>query len=77
MAGILRLKDVSKEYPRSGVAISCTAVSGKPADASPAVTHAAIARLDARASEPPRRMHALPALTHRPAASAVTSGRDS
>ena len=37
----------------------------------------AIARFDFSDSLPPRRMHALPDLMHRPPASAVTFGRDS
>ncbi len=43
----------------------------------PSRTQAAIARLLRSASEPPRRIVALPDLRHSPAASAVTLGRDS
>ena len=52
-------------------------VLGQSGGAQAACTHAAIAWLLRIASEPPRRIVALPALRHRPAASAVTFGRDS
>ena len=62
---------------RSLVPTTCTASRGSPAAASPSWMHPAIARFDASASEPPRRMVALPDFRHSPAASAVTLGRDS
>ena len=62
---------------RSAVPTTCTAASGRPAALRPARTQAAIAWFECSASEPPRRMQALPAFRHRPAASAVTFGRDS
>ena len=62
---------------RSVVSTTWTASAGRPASASPARTHSAIARFEWIASEPPRRMTALPALRQRPPASAVTFGRDS
>ena len=49
---------------RSVVATTCTAFSGRPAARSPSCTHAAIAWLLRSASEPPRRIVALPALRH-------------
>ena len=62
---------------RSVVATICTAFSGSPAARRPRCTQAAMAWLLWIASEPPRRIVALPALRHSPAASAVTFGRDS
>ena len=62
---------------RSVVSSTCTASAGNPASASPAWMHAAIAVLEWNASEPPRRMQALPDFRHSAAASAVTLGRDS
>ena len=62
---------------RSVVAITCTASSGSPALRSPSRTSAASAWLLWIASEPPRRIVALPDLMHSPAASMVTFGRDS
>ena len=60
---------------RSVVATSCTASGGRPASASAAWTIRASARFDASASEPPRRMQALPLLIASAAASIVTFGR--
>ena len=51
---------------RSVVAITCTASSGSPAARRPSCTQAAIAALLWIASEPPRRIVALPDLRHRP-----------
>ncbi len=62
---------------RSVVSTTCTAVCGSPASASPAAMACAMARLEWMASEPPRRMQALPDFRHSAAASAVTLGRDS
>ena len=56
---------------------SCMAPAGSPAAAAPSVSRAAIAVLVAKASDPPFRSTALPDFKHRPAASAVTLGRDS
>ena len=74
--------DEAREYfantaARSVVSITCTASTGSPARFRPAAMQRAIARLERMASDPPRRIVALPALRHRPAASAVTLGRDS
>ena len=60
---------------RSVVGTSCTASSGKPASVSACCTSAARARLESIASEPPRKMAALPLLMDRLAASIVTLGR--
>ena len=60
---------------RSGVGTSWMASSGRPASARPRRNAAAIAREVRRLSEPPRRIAALPALTHSAPASAVTLGR--
>ncbi len=62
---------------RSAMPTSWTAASGNRALFNPARTQAAMARFDSSASEPPRRMQALPALMQSAAASAVTFGRDS
>jgi hypothetical protein len=62
---------------RSVVSTTCTPCSGRPAPRRPSPTSAASARLQWMASEPPRRMAALPLLMHRPAASTVTFGRAS
>ncbi|MNC84541.1 hypothetical protein D3C83_00970 [compost metagenome] len=62
---------------RSVVSITCTTVSGSPAALRPACTHAAIAWFEWIASDPPRKIAALPDLMQSPAASAVTLGRDS
>ncbi|MCY1438948.1 hypothetical protein D9M71_551660 [compost metagenome] len=62
---------------RSVVSTTCTTAAGKPASARPRWMQAAMARLEWMASEPPRRMVALPDLRHRLAASMVTFGRDS
>ncbi len=62
---------------RSVIPTTCTASTGRLAARRPACTQAAMAWLLCSASEPPRRMAALPALRHKPAASAVTLGRDS
>ena len=68
---------ISPTAARSAKSTSCTALSGSPAAFRPARTHAAMTRLECSDSEPPRRMQALPDLTHSAAASAVTFGRDS
>ena len=60
---------------RSVVPTSCTASGGRPASASDSRTSAASARFDCSASEPPRRMQALPLLMASDAASIVTFGR--
>ena len=62
---------------RSVVSIACTASSGSPVLRSPSRTSAASAWLLWNASEPPRRIVALPDLMHSAAASIVTFGRDS
>ncbi|MCY1269828.1 hypothetical protein D9M70_183370 [compost metagenome] len=62
---------------RSVVSTTCTALAGRPASARPAWMQTAIAWLEWIASEPPRRMVALPDFRHRLAASMVTFGRDS
>ncbi len=62
---------------RSVVSITCTASDGSPAADRPSATSAASAVLDSIASEPPRRMVALPDFRHSAAASMVTFGRDS
>ena len=53
------------------------ASAGPPAFSTALASTAAIIVFDSIASLPPRRTTALPDLTHRPAASAVTFGRDS
>ncbi|MEY4908712.1 MAG: hypothetical protein RL260_2430 [Pseudomonadota bacterium] len=60
---------------RSVVSTSCTAVAGRPASTSAACTSFHSARLEWIASEPPRRMQALPLLIASDAASIVTFGR--
>ncbi|MDT4844237.1 hypothetical protein FQZ97_781880 [compost metagenome] len=60
---------------RSVVGTSCTASAGRPAATSARCTRVARARLESMASEPPRRMQALPLLIDRLAASMVTFGR--
>ena len=60
---------------RSVVTTSCTAAGGRPASASAACTQRHSARLECSASEPPRRMQALPLLIASEAASMVTLGR--
>jgi hypothetical protein len=60
---------------RSVVGTSCTASGGRPASARAPCTSAASARLLWMASEPPRKMQALPLLMARLAASMVTFGR--
>jgi len=60
---------------RSVVCTSCTASTGRPASASAPDTSSASALFDSMASEPPRRMAALPDLIARLAASMVTLGR--
>ena len=60
---------------RSVVATSCTASGGRPASLSAACTSLANARLLWMASEPPRRIAALPLLMASDAASIVTLGR--
>ncbi len=62
---------------RSVVEITCTASGGRPAAARPSATRAASAVLESIASEPPRKMVALPDFRHSAAASMVTLGRDS
>ena len=77
MSTYSRMVMSSPTAARSGVATSCTADCGSPAAFNPACTHLAITPFEASASEPPRRMQALPDLRQRAAASAVTFGRDS
>ncbi len=60
---------------RSVVSISCTAVAGRPAATSASPVSRASRRLLSIASEPPRRIVALPLLMHSAAASMVTFGR--
>ena len=60
---------------RSVVCTSCTASAGKPLSVSANCTNFASALLDSMASEPPRRMQALPLLMDKLAASMVTLGR--
>jgi hypothetical protein len=60
---------------RSVVSISCTPSAGKPASTNAACTSRASARFDFSASEPPRRITALPLLMASDAASIVTLGR--
>ena len=60
---------------RSVVSTSCTAVAGSPASTSAACTSFHSARFEWIASEPPRRMQALPLLMASEAASIVTFGR--
>ena len=60
---------------RSVVCTSCTASGGRPASASAACTTFHSARLEWIASEPPRRIAALPLLIASEAASIVTLGR--
>ena len=60
---------------RSVVATSCTASGGRPASSSASCTTCASARLLWIASEPPRRIAALPLLMASDAASMVTLGR--
>jgi len=62
---------------RSTMGTSWMAFSGSPLTRSTLRRIALRARLEWIASEPPRRMTALPAFRHRAAASAVTLGRDS
>jgi hypothetical protein len=60
---------------RSVISTSCTAVFGSPAATSACCTSCHSARLEWMASEPPRRMQALPLLMASEAASMVTFGR--
>ena len=60
---------------RSVVCTSCTASVGKPLPCSANCTSTASALLDSIASEPPRKIQALPLLIDRQAASIVTFGR--
>ena len=60
---------------RSVVSTICTALAGRPADSSAWETSFHKARFDWMASEPPRRMQALPLLIASEAASMVTLGR--
>ncbi len=60
---------------RSVVCTSCTASGGRPTPVSAAWTRFHSARLEWIASEPPRRMQALPLLIASDAASIVTFGR--
>ncbi|MCY1173205.1 hypothetical protein D9M73_133590 [compost metagenome] len=60
---------------RSVVGTNCAASAGMPLATRPDTSAAWIARLLSIASEPPRRMTALPAITASAAASAVTFGR--
>ena len=62
---------------RSRVVTNCTASAGRPASAIPSASPSAMTRLECSASEPPRKIAALPDFKHRLAASAVTFGRDS
>ena len=63
--------------PRSDVGTICTPPRGSPAASSPLPTSSARKADVALLSDPPRRITALPAIRHRPAASTVTLGRDS
>ncbi len=60
---------------RSVVCTSCTASAGRPACTNACCTSRASALFDSIASEPPRRMAALPLLMASEAASMVTLGR--
>ena len=60
---------------RSVIWTSCTPSLGRPLDCSACCTSRASALFDSMASEPPRRMQALPLLIARLAASMVTLGR--
>ena len=60
---------------RSVVCTSCTASTGKPLSVRACCTRRAKALLESIASEPPRKMQALPLLIDRLAASMVTLGR--
>jgi hypothetical protein len=60
---------------RSVVSTSCTASAGSPAEINAWRTSCQRARFDWMASEPPRRMQALPLLMASEAASMVTFGR--
>ena len=60
---------------RSVVCTNCTASAGRPLSVRACCTNRANALLDSMASEPPRRMQALPLLIDRLAASMVTLGR--
>ena len=60
---------------RSVLGTSCTASAGKPLSAKDCRTSSASALLEAMASDPPRRMQALPLLMDKLAASMVTLGR--
>ena len=62
---------------RSGVSTYWIASAGTPAFSADLARMCAIMLLEACASLPPRSSTALPALRQRPAASAVTFGRDS
>ncbi|MGF6876584.1 hypothetical protein OKW35_006063 [Paraburkholderia sp. MM5477-R1] len=62
---------------RSDVATTCTASCGRPAASRPSPISFASAVLHSSASEPPRKMAALPDFRHSAAASIVTFGRDS
>jgi len=59
------------------VSTSCTASAGAPTFSSALARTVAIAMFDSIASLPPRSTTAFPDFTQRPAASAVTFGRDS
>ncbi len=71
------MRSISPTAARSVVGTSWTQASGRPAAASPLCRAATMAREEWKPSEPPRRITALPDFRHRPAASAVTLGRDS
>ena len=60
---------------RSVTCTSCTASAGKPLACNASCTSSASALLDSIASEPPRKIQALPLLIDRLAASIVTLGR--
>ena len=62
---------------RSAVSTTCTESAGRPAFSTALPSTLTMAALDASASLPPRSSTALPDLRQRPAASAVTLGRDS
>ena len=76
-AGLDRVRFVQDNHSRSVRGTSWTAALGSPAFCSPSATASPMARLEWNASEPPRKMTALPERTHSAAASAVTLGRDS
>ena len=71
------IRSISPTAARSVVGTSCTEASGSPAARMPSASAAMIAVDVWKLSEPQRRIAALPALRHSPAASAVTFGLNS